>query len=413
MRWKTLLNQIVPLHRGVVEGIEIEKSTGGVVVRARPDKRLGDRCSQCDEKCPVYDRGGGLRRWRKLDLGGSQAWVTAPRVRVQCPEHGVAVAAVPWARPGSRFTHAFEDSVAWLATRTDKTSVTEFLRIGWRTIKRIIARVVAEGRRKRDLLSGLRRIGIDEISYKKGHKYVVVVVDHDSGRLVWAGEGRTKSTLRAFFDELGPDRCAAIELVSADGAEWIREPVSTYCKNAEQCLDPFHAVQWVTDALDTVRRELWSGLRRSGDKAGAQSLKRSRYALWKSPENLTPDQVKKLSSIQQTNKGLYRAYLLKEQFRETIMLKGSEGKALLDEWCAWAQRSQLKPFVKVCKKIRRHREELDAAFDHGLSNARVEGLNTRLRLISRMAFGFHSASAFIGLGMLKLGGLCPDLPGRS
>jgi transposase len=358
---------------------------------------------------------------------------------VNCPAHGVVVAAVPWARHGARFTSEFEDQAAWLATRTDKTSVTELLRIGWRTIGRIIERVSDEGRRGRDLwpgsvagicgrdlwpgsvagicgrdlLSGLRRIGNDEISDKKGHKYVVVVVDHDTGRLVWPSEGRTKATLGRFFDALGTQRCAAIELVSADGASWIHEPVARRCPNATRCLDPFHAVQWVSRALDTVRRELWSSLRKSGNPSDALSLQRSRFALWKNPEDLTESQQATLSSIQQTNKGLYRAYLLKEQFRETIRLKGCEGKALLDRWCAWAQRSRLKPFVKFCRAIRRHRAALDAAVDHNLSNARVEGLNTRLRLIRRLAFGFHSARAFIALGMLKLGGLCPSLPGRA
>jgi transposase len=199
-------------------------------------------------------------RWRarrSLDLGTCQVWLVTSGVRVSCPVHGVVSAAVPWARHGARFTSEFEDQATWLATRTDKTSVTELLRIGWRTVGRIIQRVSGEGRRGRDLLSGLRRSGIDEISDTKGHKYVAVVVDHDTGRLVSASEGRTKANLDRFFDALGAERSAAIELVSADGAAWIHEPVARRCPNATLCLDPFHAVQWVTKALDTVRRELW------------------------------------------------------------------------------------------------------------------------------------------------------------
>lgn len=411
MRWKPLLGRMLQLGSAVVEASGFDAELDELVVRVRPDRRYRPRCSRCGKYCPGYDT-VGERSWRGLDLGVVRTRVVAVTKRVQCPEHGVVVSAVPWARGTSRFTRAFEDVVAWTVARVDKTTVKTMFRIAWRSVGRIVERVTSDGLRGRDQLAGLRRIGIDEISYKKRHKYIIVVVDHDTGRLVWAREGRTRATMDAFFEELGPERCAAIELVSADGAGWIEGAVSAACPGAVQCLDPFHAVQWVSGALDRVRRELWSSLRRSGDTQQAKTLQRSRFALWKNPEDLTPRQQSKLSDIQSTNKGLYRAYLLKEQFREVIRLKGEAGKAMLDAWCSWAQRCRLTAFVEVQRKIRKHRTALDAALDHGLSNARIEGLNTRLRLLSRLAFGFHSATAFIALGMLKLGGLCPELPGR-
>ena len=144
-----------------------------------------------------------------------------------------------------------------LATRTDRTTVSTSLRVSWRTVGRHIERVSADARRGGDQLDGLRRIGIDEISYRKRHKYVAVVVDHDTGRLVWAKEGRERATVDAFLDELGAERCAQLELVSADAATWIANPVRARCPNATFCLDPFHIVQWATAALDEVRREVW------------------------------------------------------------------------------------------------------------------------------------------------------------
>jgi transposase len=338
------------------------------------------------------------------------AFVEAEARRVRCPEHGVVVAAVPWARHRSSFTRAFEDQAAWLVVRTDKTTLSSLLRIAWRTVGAIIERVSAERAKLLDPLAELHRIGVDEISYRKGHRYLTIVVDHDSGRLVWAMPGRDAQTLEQFFDALGPERCGKIQLVSADAASWIKTVVAARCPSATLCLDPFHIVQWATDALDQVRRDVWNELRRSGAEELAKSLKNSRYALWKNPEDLTDLQSAKLADIQRTNQPLYRAYLMKEQLREVFKMKGWLGLVMLDKWISWAQRSRLAPFVKLAKSIRKHRYDIQSALLHGLSNARLEAANTKLRLLHRLAFGFHSPRPLIALAMLKLGGLCPPLP---
>src|SRR5690606_22258270 len=122
---------------------------------------------------------------------------------------------VPWARHGSWFTRDFEDTVGWLATATSKTAITELMRIGWRAVGGIVTRIQAEIDAQVDRLEGLRRIGIDEISYKKGHRYLTIVVDHDTGRLVWAGVGKGTTVIDRFFELLGPQRCALITHVSA------------------------------------------------------------------------------------------------------------------------------------------------------------------------------------------------------
>jgi transposase len=161
-----------------------------------------------------------------------RAFIEADAPRVSCPEHGVVVTHVPWARHGTGHTLAFDDTAAWLATHCSKTTVTQLLRIGWRTVGNICARVWSDVEHRVDLLAGLRRIGIDEISYKRHHKYLTVVVDHDSGRLAWAAPGRDKETLRSFFDLLGPERSARITHVSADAADWIAKVVAERCPQA-------------------------------------------------------------------------------------------------------------------------------------------------------------------------------------
>jgi transposase len=259
-------------------------------------------------------------------------------------------------------------------------------------------------------LPGLRRIGIDEISHRKGQRYLTIVVCHDTGRLVWAAAGRDRKTVEAFLDQLGEQRCKQITLVSCDMAGWISGPVAERLPDAVRCVDPFHVVQLATDALDEIRREVWNQARKTGEIAVAKDLKGARFALWKNPENLTARQRHKLADVQKTNHRLYRAYLLKEQLRALYRVPAKHAQDMLDAWLGWARRSRLAAFVKLAKTITQQQAGILAAIDHGLSNARVEAINTQIRLITRRAFGFHSPGALIALAMLSLAGLCPPLP---
>jgi transposase len=396
------------------------------VVSVRVSRREGRRCGVCRRRCPGYDRGAGRRRWRALDLGTVPAVIEAEAPRVACPAHGVVVAAVPWARHQAGHTRDFDDTVAWMAVVTSKSAVCELLRIAWRTVGSIITRVEADFTAGTDRLAGLRRIGIDEVSYKKGHKYLTVVVDHDTGRLVWAAPGRDKKTVRAFFDALGAQRAGQLTHVSADAAEWIGVVVAERAPQAVRCADPFHVVAWATEALDEVRRSAWNTARRVAGatrRAGggrhlakgtevSRKLKGARYALWKNPENLTDRQREKLTWIAKTDPNLHRAYLLKEGLRYVFQVKGQEGKEALDRWLAWAARCRIPAFVDLGRRIRRYRDPIDAALDSGLSNALIEATNTKIRVLTRVAFGFADPQALIALAMLSLGGGRPALPGR-
>jgi transposase len=399
----------------VVESVDLEPDglDEVVVARVRPTRSRQGRCGVCRRRCPGYDRGAGRRRWRGLDLGTTQLFLEADAPRVRCAEHGVTVAAVPWARHGSRFSIGFEDTCAWLACHITLSTLAIWQRITWRTVSAIVVRVVAELAGRTDRLAGLRRIGVDEISYRKGQRYLLCVVDHDTGRLVWAGNGRNSATLRGFFDLLGPERSAQLTHVSADGAEWIHDVVAERAPQAVLCLDAFHVVAWATAALDAVRRGMWNQLRAAGNKDQATALKGSRWALLRNPANQSGDQRTTVASIAAINKPLYRAYLLKEQLRMVFETKGEHGRALLSGWIAWAQRCQLPEFVKLAKTIKRYRNLIHNTLDHRLSNALSEATNTHLRLLTRRAYGYHSADALIAMATLTRGGCCPALPGRS
>jgi transposase len=411
VRTASVWARLLELGAAVVEDVTIGDA-GEVVVAARPRWHRRDRCGVCGRRSPGFDLGEGRRRWRALDLGTTVAFVEAESPRVRCREHGVVVCAVPWARHGSRFTRSFEDQAAWLAVQCSKRAVAELLRIAWRTVGSICERVAAEAAGQRDLLAGLRSIGIDEIAHRTGQRYLTVVVDHHTGRLVWAAAGRDRATVERFLDALGEQRCQQIELVSADMASWISGPIAERCPDAVRCVDPFHVVALATDALDEIRREVWNEARKAGQTAVARELKGARFALWKNPENLTERQQTKLAAVQRTNQRLYRAYLLKEQLRQIYRVPAEHAIALLDAWLKWARRCRLRPFVKLARTITEQRPGIEAAIEHELSNARVEAINTKIRLITRRAFGFHSPHALIALAMLTLGGLCPPLPGR-
>ncbi len=332
---------------------------------------------------------------------------------MNCPTHGPTVALVSWARHGAGHTRAFEDQVCWLVTHTAKSTVCELMRVAWRSVGAIIDRVVTDARPAHDPFSALRRIGIDEISYKKRHRYLTVVADHDSGHLIWAGVGRDKATRSGFFDLLGEDRAREIEVVTADGAGWIADVVAERCPDATLCIDAFHIVSWATEALDEVRRAVWNDARRKGMRTHAKELKGCRFALWKNPEDLTARQEQKLAFIARTNNTLYRGYLLKEQLRVAIRTKGDLGLSLLEHWLSWAARSRITPFVDLARKIRRHLSGIEAALRENISNALIESTNTKLRVLQRMAFGFKEPAHLIALALLDRGGYCPPLPGRT
>ncbi|HVC76281.1 MAG TPA: ISL3 family transposase [Candidatus Micrarchaeaceae archaeon] len=311
MRQARVWARLLGIAGAIVERVELEGDD--LVVRVRLRRRQRRRCGKCGKRGPLYDPGGGARRWRALDLGSTRCYLEAAAPRVSCPQHGPTVVQVPWADHDTRSTRSFDDQVAWLAVHSDASAVSELMRISWRTVGWIVARVTGRLRKGTDSLAGLRRIGIDEISFRRGHRYLIVVLDHDTNRLVWAAEGRDEKTLDRFFFELGEERRQLITHVSADAGNWIAPLVALRCPNAVRCMDNFHVIQWATEALDQVRREVWNAARRGGHKQLATDLKKARWALWKGAENLTDKQRGRLGWIEKTNLPLYQAYLMKEQ----------------------------------------------------------------------------------------------------
>jgi transposase len=318
---------------------------------------------------------------------------------------------VPWARPGARHTRDLEDLVAHLAQRCDKTTVARLLRVSWEAVARIVVRVVSE-QLDPERLEHLYRIGVDEVSWRKGHRYLTVVADHDrSGAVVWAGKGKSADTLRRFYDELGPERTSRLEAVSLDMGGAYAKATAEMAPGARACVDPFHVVALANRAVDACRRQAWNEARRAG-KAAAW-VKHTRWALVKDPGGLSTSQRLTLEQLRRSRSVLHRAWLLKEALRDVYRLRElGAAHQFLDRWLAWACRSRIPAFVRLSRTIRAHRDGILAAVELGLSNSKLEGLASKIRLINHRGYGHHSAAAVIAMIYLCCGGITVELPTR-
>ena len=406
MRVTTAFNRLLRLPGASV--IDVSFGAAGVIVevRLRRRRRVCSRCGQTGSELQIHD--WRTKRWRHLDLGRTRCVIECELRRLRCKDCGVHLEAVPWARPDARHTRDFEDVVGWLAQQMAKTPIAGLLRIAWDTVGQIVERVVSEQLDERRL-EGLLAIGVDEISYRRHHRYLTSVVDHRAGAIVWCSPGRNSETLRGFFELLG-ERKRSIKAVSIDMSGGYEKAIREALPAAEVAFDPFHVVRLAQRAVDQVRRDEWNAHERSHTPKG-RWIKGTRWSLLKAPAKQSAEQLALLAEVQQANRSLYRAFLLKEELRVLYQLqRPTLASAHLDAWLAWASRSKLEPFVKLARTIRLHRHGILAAIRLGLTNGRLEGLNSRIRLISHRSFGFHSAAPLIALVYLCCSGITIQLP---
>lgn len=440
----TLCKKLLNVKTAVIEGHDFFTDQHGVNhirIKARPNKWHEDDCPFCHKRCKRYDHQlRAPRTWRALDWGGTLVEVVGYTHRINCPKHGVIVADVPWAYPGSRFTKDFDLTVGWLAVYLPRSTVSEYMRIDWETVGRCVNRTLhaIEPERSRRL-DGLVNIGIDETSYKKGHKYITVVVNHDNNTVVWAAQGHGKKVLEQFYRQLTPEQLSSIKVVTGDGAKWITDCVNQFTPECERCVDPFHVVEWAMEALDEVRREVWreaydeavqlakANPRKPGRpradnpesqkvtaaKAKAEGIKNAAYALGKAPEHLTDLQQMKLAMIAESSKRLYRAYRMKEMLRLLLKIEDpAEAEVELNRWLWWASHSRIDAFKELYKKIKRHKKHILNTIRLGLSNARIEATNNKIKLIIRKAYGFRNIQNMLDMVYLVCSDLKVPLPNR-
>ncbi len=303
MRVTTVFNRVLGLSATTVTAVRIEPEA--VIVSVRPRRRR-HLCPCGMSTSAVYDR--RVRRWRHLDLAGSRLVLEAVIARIACRRcRRVRTEQVPWARPGAWHTTAFENKVLWCARRMDKTAVAALFRVAWETVDTMIARAAGDPSTL-TRIDGLRRIGVDEISYKRGHRYLTVVVDHDSGDVVWAAEGKQAATLEAFYDGARPATLRRAGSGLDGPRQAYRSATQHAAPQARICGDPFHLFKLIGETIEAVRRRTLHHIKDP----------QTRWALLKHPDRLNAHQQQLLDQLAASDTDAWRAWSLREQFR-TVM----------------------------------------------------------------------------------------------
>lgn len=404
MRVTTAFNRLLGLAATWVQAVAFESDRVVVTVRLAR-RRLRCPVEGCGYSTrSVYDRRKKPSRWRHLDVCGRPLYIQADLRRLRCRRHGVKVEAVPFARPGARVTRDVENLIVWCAASMDWTAASVLCRVSWRTVARVVERVVPT---KVDLarLDALVRIGVDEISWKRGHKYLTLVIDHDTGQVIWGAKNRTAVALEAFFDDLGDDATARLEAISMDFGAPYAKAVRDKAPQAAICLDPFHAVALATKAFDETRRDQWRAMR-AEDPDAAAVFKGSRWVLLRNPDNLTDTQTDQLRRLRRAGGAIWRAYQLKEALRAIYAahdLSLDESIDLLNAWIKRAQRSRIPSFVRLARTLRLRRQEVVNTWTYGITNAVNEGTHSKIRAVFARAHGFHRADTALAAIHLTCG----------
>ena len=398
MRETALLRRLLGIDH--LRVLNAEFTDDGIVINVAP-RWARCRCSSCGRQAAAYDK--RERRWRHLDLGGMKCELRYAIRRLKCARCGIKVEAVPWAEVDSGFTQPFEELVALMAQKTDRTTVAGLLRIAWLSVGRIIERVTRRlGGDPGARLKGLRRIGIDELSYEKNHKYVTVVTDHDRGRVVWVVEGKDAAALNGFFDALGPEGIEALEIATIDMSGAFKKAFRERAPNVEIVFDRFHVQRLVHEALDEVRRTHVNAA--APDEKAA--LKKTRFILQRAPWKLDAVARRKLDKLEADNHPIYQAYLIKESLAAIFDMASPDDIHLhLMGWLQWVDDVGAPPFLKAASTIAEHFDGICAYVQTGLTNSRAEGLNRKIRVITSRAFGFQSAKSLMAMIMLCCGGV--------
>jgi len=365
--------------------------------------------------CPECGRRGKIipsstlqsRRWRDITCAGRVVWLHYRPREILCPTHGRSQEVIPWAAGHSRFTFRFEYLMLRLCSMMPQARVADILKVPPSTLADVLHRVV-ERYRKGHQIQGVTKIGIDEISYKKGHKYLTLVYDLDDHCVIWAGKGKARETIDRFFNEvLDVERRDAITVATCDMSETFIGAIEEFCPNAEVVLDRFHVVQALNQGLDEVRKEQW----RAASADERKALKGLRWLLFKHPDHRTKRDTRILNQLRKANKRIHRAWVLKDEFQHfwEFNSRTCAGRFLM-KWTRSALLSRLEPLRKFAHTVRRHMHRILTFVDTRASNAVAESINRRVRQIRNWASGFTNLRHFINLIFLRMGDL--DIPAQ-
>jgi transposase len=409
MQLKTILNRVHPLKSFVYEQVRLVEESGVPVIEIviQPRARSWPVCSGCGRKRRGYDR-QSQRRFQFIPLWGMAVTFLYTMRRVDCPGCGVVVEMVPWAEGKNHLTIAYRWFLATWAKRLSWKEVAEVFHTTWENVFRSVKMAVTWGLEHRNL-DGIKAIGVDEIQWHKGHKYLTLVyqIDDNVQRLLWVGKDRTAKSFLRFFRMLGKERSAAIKYVCSDMWGPYLKVIAKKASKAIHVLDRYHIMAKMNKAIDEVRADEAKRLKQKGK---SPVLKNSRWCLLKRPENLTEKQTVKLSELLKCNLKAVRAYLLREDFQRFWEYRSPAwAEKFLKEWCTRTMRSKIEPMKKMARTLRSHEGLILNWFraKGTMSSGVVEGLNNKVKLTMRKSYGFRTSKA-IELALYHTLGALPE-----
>lgn len=409
MQLKTILNY-VEKHSSFVYG-DARREGNALIVPVRPRRNGKPECSGCGRRCGTYDTAQEPRRFQFVPLWGIPVMLEYLMRRANCPSCGVKVERVPWAQGKSPVTNSFAYFLAAWAKHLNWKQTAAIFNTSWESVYRAVQLVVAWGLAHRDL-RGIRSIGVDEVMWHRGHKYLTVVYEIASGRrrLLWIGQERKEKTLRSFFKWFGKQRSRRLQFICSDMWRPYLKVIAEKADNAVHVLDRFHIAAKMNKAIDLVRATEVKQLKANGYEP---ILKRKRWLLVKRPENLTKKQASSMRELLQYNLRTVKAYLLKEDFQRlwTYVSPTWAGR-FLDQWCRGVMRTRIDPMKGFAKSMRNHRELILNWFHARgeISAGSVEGMNNKLKLTIRKAYGFRTFKA-TEVALYHALGKLPEPPG--
>jgi transposase len=395
MLLKTILNRIEHYKSFVYGKVRMLEEDGKLAIEVEVEARANGRpiCSGCGHPAPGYDR-LAKRRFEYVPLWGLAVFFLYVMRRVDCPQCGVKVEQVPWAKGKSRLTTSYRWFLARWAKRLSWQETARVFGTTWEHVFRSVKYAVSWGLAHRDL-DGIEAIGVDEIQWQRGHKYLTLVyqIDVECRRLLWVGKDRTTKTFLRFFRMFGHERSSRLRFVCSDMWKPYLKVIAKKAGQAIHVLDRFHVMSKMNKAIDEVRAAEAKRLERDGYEP---VLKHSRWCLLKRRENFTEKQAVKMSELLQYNLQSVRSRLMREDFQRfwEYCYPACAAK-FLDEWCTRTMRSKIGPMKKVAKTLRRHRELILNWFraEGVISAGIVEGLNNKAKLTMRKAYGFRTEKA--------------------
>ena len=372
----------------------------------RPYKS-GCRCPHCERRCTILHVCSSPRMWRDMPLCGWSVFFWYHPKEILCPTHGRIQEMIPWADPYARITYRFEYALLVYCQLMTQKATSRLLHLPTSTLSDLLHQSII---RLRDghRIRGLRSIGVDEISYCKGHKYATIVYDLDRSCVVWVGQGKGRDTIDLFFQEsLSDYQRDQILWAACDMSEAYIGAIHEHCPNATLVLDRFHIVKAINAALDEVRKEQW----REATAQERKILKGLRWLLFKHSSTRSKKDSRILNALQKGNRRIYRAWLLKDEFEHFWDFKTPwAAERFLKRWTTSALRTRLGPMRKLVNTLRKHSTEIVSFVHTHLTNAVAEGLNRIIKIVKNRASGFRTLDAFTDMIFLTVGDV--DIPAQ-